>query len=125
MKKMCHDGLMGGFCLQPTDFYVCECLFDEIVKIKLSQLRCHEEIVISLTNQSRHLYSVSLTFLRERVVLCRSCAGPFMIIGDGIKICSHLKVELNIDEKIKVSCYVKCLRIALSRHIYILPHIAM
>ena len=33
---MCHDDPLEGFCLQPTDFYVYKCLFDEIVKIKFS-----------------------------------------------------------------------------------------
>ena len=110
---MCHDGSMEGFCLQPTDFYICKCLFDEMVKIKFSQLRCHGETAISLTNQS-------LAFLRQRTVLRRSCAGAFMIMDNVKKICSHFKAGLNIDDKTKVSLCVKCLRIAISRHFYVL-----
>lgn len=71
---------MEGFRYQPTYFYVYEYLFDEMVKIKFSQLRCHEEIIISLVNQSRDLCSVSLKFLRERTVMCRCCAGAFTIM---------------------------------------------
>ena len=37
-KKMCNDML----CRQITDIYMCECLFDEVVKIMFSpQARCH------------------------------------------------------------------------------------
>ena len=53
-------------CLRPDVFYVCECLFDEMVKIKFSQVSSLEEILFSftlLTNRSRHLYSVSLALL--------------------------------------------------------------
>ena len=42
---MCNDML----CRQIIDMYICECLFDEVVKIKFSpQARCHGEIVKSL-----------------------------------------------------------------------------
>ena len=42
---MCHDML----CQQITDMYVCQCLFDEVVKIRFSpQARCHDEIVRSI-----------------------------------------------------------------------------
>ena len=34
---MSHDDFVEGFCLQHTDFYVCECLFDDMVKIKFSE----------------------------------------------------------------------------------------
>lgn len=44
---MCHDGPVEGFCYQPTDFYVRECLFD-MVKIKCLQLRYLEEIIMYL-----------------------------------------------------------------------------
>ena len=96
-----------------------------MVKIKFSDIRCHEEIAILLTNQSRHLYSVSLASLHEQVVLCRSCADAFMIMADDKKICFHFKAESTIDGKVKVICCVKCLRIAISRHFYILPYIVM
>ena len=120
---MYHDGPKEGFCYQPTNFYLCKCLFDDMVKIRFSQLRSHEEIVISLTNQSRYLYLVSLKFLRA--VMFRSCAGAFTIMAGGKRICSNFKAELNIDDKIKVSCWVKCLRTAMSKHFYIVRHIAM
>ena len=55
---MCNDML----CRQTTDLYVCECLFNEVAKIKFSPLaRRHEEIARSLmlvADQNRHLYSV-------------------------------------------------------------------
>ena len=124
---MCN-GPIEGLCLRPDLFYVCECLFDEMVKIKFSQVRCHEEILLfltSLTNRSKHLYSVSLASLRQRAILCTSCAGAFMIMADGKRICSHFKAELNIDEKIRVSYCVKCLAKAISGHSYILPHVVM
>lgn len=98
---MCHDGPIENFCFQPTDFYLCKCLFDKIVKIKFSLLRYHEEIVISLTNQSWHLY-LALVFLCERAVLCRSCASAFRIMVDGKKICFHYKMELNIHDIISI-----------------------
>ena len=42
---MCNDML----CQQITGMYVCECLFDEVVKIRFStQARCHEETVRSI-----------------------------------------------------------------------------
>ena len=80
---MCNDML----CRQITDMYVCECLFDEVVKIKFSPLaRCHGKIFRSLmlvADQNRHLYSVSFNSLCQGAVLCGSCAGAFMIIADG------------------------------------------
>ena len=82
---MCNDIL----CRQITDMYMCECLFDEVVKIKFSpQARCHEEIVRSLmfaADQNRHLYSVSFISLCQGTVLCSSCADVFMIMVDGKK----------------------------------------
>ena len=82
---MCNDMLY----LQITDMYVCECLFDEAVKIKISpKARCHEGIVRSLmlvADQNRHLYSVSFNSLCQWAVLCGSCAGVFMIMADGKK----------------------------------------
>ena len=82
---MCND----MFCRQITYIYVCECLFDEVAKIKFSPLaRCHEEIVRSLmlvVDQNRHLYSVSFNSLCQGAVLCGSCAGAFIIIADGKK----------------------------------------
>ena len=77
---MCHDGLIEDFCLPPTDFYVCKCSFDEVVKMKFSQVRCHEEILI---NHSRHFYSLRLVFLREQAVLRKGWAGAFLIMADG------------------------------------------
>ena len=56
-------------CLQPSDFYVCECLFDEMIKIKFSGIRCHEEIIL-LTNDAQNLYSIPLNFFREQAILC-------------------------------------------------------
>ena len=82
---MCNDIL----CRQITDMYMCECLFDEVVKIKFSpQARCHEEIVRSLmfaADQNRHLYFVSFNSLCQRTVLSSSCADAFMIMVDGKK----------------------------------------
>ena len=63
---MCNDDATNHRCVQPSDFYVCECLFDEMVKIKFFRIRCHEEIVILLTNHAQHLYSVALNFFRDR-----------------------------------------------------------
>ena len=48
-----------------------------------------------------------------------------MIMADGKRICSHFKAQLNIDEKMRVSCCVKCFTTAISRHSYILLHVAM
>ena len=45
-------------CLQPSEFYACECLFDKMVNITFSQIRCHEEIIILLTNYAQHFYSI-------------------------------------------------------------------
>ena len=82
---MCNDML----CRQIIDMYICECLFDEVVKIKFSpQARCHGEIVKSLmfaADQNRHLYSVSFNSLCQRTVLSGSCADAFMIMVDGKK----------------------------------------
>ena len=84
-KKMCNDML----CRQITDIYVCQCLLDEVVKIKFSsQARCHQKVVRSLMlveDQNRHLYSVYFNSLSQRVVLCGSCAGAFMIMANGKK----------------------------------------
>ena len=66
-----------------------------------------------------------MKFLHERAVMCRSCAGVFMIVAEGKRICSHIKAELKIDDKTKVSCSLKCLRTTISRHIYILLPTAM
>ena len=57
---MCND--FANQCLQPSDIYVRECLFDEMVKIKFSRIRCHEEIIMLLINYAIHLYLLSLTF---------------------------------------------------------------
>ena len=105
---MCH----GMLCLQITDMYVCECLFDEVVKIKFSpKARYHEGIVRSLmlvADQNRHLYSVSFNSLCQRAVLCGSCADVFMIMADGKKVCSHFKAELRFDDnKISVTCFAE------------------
>ena len=41
-KEMSNDML----CRQITDIYVCQCLFDEVVKIKFSsQVRCHQKLL--------------------------------------------------------------------------------
>ena len=48
--KMCNN--LPGSCLQPKEFYVCSCLFDEMLKAKYSSLRSHEEIVVRLTAMS-------------------------------------------------------------------------
>ena len=101
-KRMSNDPI-EDLCLQPDVFYVCKCLFDEVEKIKFYQVTCHEDILLlltSLTNQSRHLYSASLAFLREGAILCTSYIWVFMIVTDGKRICSHFKAELKIDEKI-------------------------
>ena len=105
---MCNDML----CRQITDTYVSECLFDEVAKTKFPPLaRSHEQIVRSLmlvADQNRHLCSVSFNSLCERAVLCRCCAGAFMIMADGKKICSHFKAELRFDfNKISVTCCVR------------------
>ena len=89
-------------CLRSDFVYVCKCLFDEMVKIKFSQVICHQKILLSLTsltNRSRHLRLVSLASLREQAILRSSCEGAFMIVADGRRTCSHFKAELNIDEK--------------------------
>ena len=89
-------------CLRSNVVYVCKCLFDEMVKIKFSQVICHEKILLSLTsltNRSRHLRLVSLASLREQTILLSSCEGAFMIMADGRITCSHFKAQLNIDEK--------------------------
>ena len=89
-------------CLRCDVVYVCKCLFDEMVKIKFSQVICHQKILLSLTsltNRSRHLRLVSLASLREQTILLSSCEGTFMIMADGRITCSHFKAELNIDEK--------------------------
>ena len=89
-------------CLRSNVVCVCKCLFDEMVKIKFSQVICHEKILLSLTsltNRSRHLRLVSLASLREQTILHSSCEGAFMIMADGRITCSHFKAELNIDEK--------------------------
>lgn len=89
-------------CLRSDFVYVCKCLFDEMVKIKFSQVICHEKILLSLTsltNRSRHLRLVSLASFREQAILRSSCEGAFMIMVYGRRTCSHFKVELNIDEK--------------------------
>ena len=82
-KKICNDIL----CRQVTDMYVCEGLFDEVVKIKFSpQAKCHEELarlIMLVADQNRHLYSVSFNSSCQRAVLCDNCAGAFMIIADG------------------------------------------
>ena len=101
-KRMCNDPI-EDLCLQPDVFYVCKCLFDEVEKIKFYQMTCHEDILLLLTllaNRSRHLYSVSLAFSRERAILCTSYIWVFMIVADGKRICSHFEAELKIDEKI-------------------------
>ena len=54
--------------------------------------------IVLVVDQSRHLYSVSFNCLCQRVVLCGSCAGTFMIKADGKKICSHFKAELRFDD---------------------------
>ena len=36
-------------------------------------------------DQNRHLYSVYFNSLSQRVVLCGSCAGAFMIMANGKK----------------------------------------
>ena len=94
-----------------TDIYMCKCLFDEVVKIKFyPQAGCHEEIVRSLilvADQDRHLYSVSFNSLCQRAVLCGSCAGAFLIMADGKKLCFHFKAELRFDDhKLSVTCCV-------------------
>ena len=89
-------------CLRSNVVYVSKCLFDEMVKIKFSQVICHEKILLfltSLTNRSRHLRLVFLASLREQTILLSSCEGAFMIVADGRITCSHFKAELNIDEK--------------------------
>ena len=71
-KKKTLNGPIVGLCLPPDVFYVYEFLFDEMVKIKFSQITCHEEILLLLallTNRSRQVYSVSLAFLRKRSIL--------------------------------------------------------
>ena len=84
-KKICNDMLWQ----QITDMYVCECLFDEVVKIKFSpQAKCHEELVrliMLVADQNRHLHSVSFNSSCQRAVLCDNCAGAFMTIADGKK----------------------------------------
>ena len=64
---MCKDDT-NHRCLQSSDFYVCEFLFDEMVKINFSRMKCHEEIIILATNYTQHLYSMPLNFFRERVI---------------------------------------------------------
>ena len=123
---MCNDML----CRQITNVYVCKCLFDAVVKIKFSlQARCHEEIVRPLmfvSDQHGHLFSVSFNSLCQRTVLCGICAVAFMIMVDGKKICFHLKAELRFDNnKISVTCCVRCLRTEISKHFYILPCIVL
>ena len=101
-KRTCNAPI-EGLCLQPDVFSICKCLFDEVEKIQFYQVTCHEDILLlltSLTDQSRHLYSVSLAFLREGAILCTSYIWVFMIVTDGKRICSHFKAELKIDEKI-------------------------
>ena len=120
---MCNN--VANQCLQSSYSYVCDCLFDEMVKIKFSRIRCHEEIIMLLTNYALHLYSLSLTFFCERAILCQSCAGVFMIMASGERICSHFEAKFNDNRKIKVSCCVKCLRAAICRYRYILPHIML
>ena len=44
---MCND-FAGTYCLRPRNFYVSGCLFDEMVKVKYSEVRCHEEIIVRL-----------------------------------------------------------------------------
>ena len=44
---MCND-FAGTYCLRPQNFYVSGCLFDEMVKVKYSEVRCHEEIIVRL-----------------------------------------------------------------------------
>ena len=76
-------------------------------------------------DENRHLYSVSFNSLSQRTVLCGSCAGGFMIVADGKKICSHFKAEFPFDDnKITVTCCVRCLMTLISKHLYILPRIA-
>ena len=73
-----------------------------MVKIKFSQVKYHEKILLSLTsltNRSRHIRLVSLVSLREQAILRSSCEGAFMIMADGRRTCSHFKAELNIEEK--------------------------
>ena len=61
---MCTD-FAGTYCLRPPNFYVCGCLFDEMVEVNYSTLRCHEEIVVRLTAHVSRMYSVSLDHTRN------------------------------------------------------------
>ena len=78
-----------------------------------------------LTNYAIHLYSLSLTLFRERAIPCQSCAGAFMIMAGGARICSHFEAKFNDNMKIKISCCVKCLKAAICRYCSILPHKVM
>lgn len=46
---MCN-GPIEGLYLGPDFFYASECLFDEMLKTKFSQMRCHEEVLLSLSS---------------------------------------------------------------------------
>ena len=77
---MCN-GPIEGLRLRPDLdlFYVRKFLFDEMVEIKFSQVRCHEEILLSLTsliNRFKHLYSVSLAFLRNERFCAQVAQAP-------------------------------------------------
>ena len=118
---MCND--LPGSCLQPKEFYVRSCLFDEMVKAKYSSLRSHEEIVVRLTAHVDRMYSVSLDHTPDRAILCHSCAAAFLVLIDVKTRCAHFNAMFYENKPLAVSCCIKCLKIAVFRYRCYLRHV--